>query len=77
MLRNLGYYSSLYGFTSSILDRAYINQLASADSSLSSYNIVLKASVIVVAYTTFRITGLVCMVYLLESTLLLLYCNIL
>jgi len=42
----LAYYSSLYGSTGSILDRAYINQLASFDSSLSSRNIVLKASVI-------------------------------
>jgi len=45
MLYNLSYYSSLYSLTRSILDRAYINQLASSNSSLSSYNIVLKASV--------------------------------
>jgi hypothetical protein len=42
---NLSYYSSSYSSIGSILDRAYINQLASSDSSLSSYNIVLKASV--------------------------------
>ena len=42
----LGYHSSLYGSTGSILDRACINQLASSDSSPSSRNIVLKASVI-------------------------------
>jgi len=44
-LRDLSYYSSLYSSTRSILDRAYINQLASCDSSPSSRNIVLKASV--------------------------------
>ena len=44
---DLGYYSSLYGSTGSILDRAYINQLASSDSSPSSRNIVLKLSVTV------------------------------
>ena len=43
----LAYHSSLHGSTGSILDRAYINQLASSDSSLSSRNIVLKASVTV------------------------------
>jgi len=43
--RDLGYYSSLYGSTGSILDHAYINQLASANSSPSSRNIVLKLSV--------------------------------
>jgi len=42
----LAYHSSLHGSTRSILDYAYINQLASYDSSPSSYNIVLKASVI-------------------------------
>ena len=42
----LAYYSLLYGSTSSILDYAYINQLASSNSSPSSYNIVLKLSVI-------------------------------
>ena len=41
----LSYYSSLYSSTGSILNRAYISQLASSNSSLSSYNIVLKASV--------------------------------
>jgi len=41
----LAYYSSSYGSTGSILNRAYINQLASYDSSPSSRNIVLKASV--------------------------------
>ena len=45
ILCDLGYYSLLYSSTGSILDRAYINQLASADSFPSSYNIVLKASV--------------------------------
>jgi hypothetical protein len=42
---NLGYHSSSYSSIGSILDRAYINQLASSNSSPSSYNIVLKASV--------------------------------
>ena len=42
----LAYYSSSYSSTGSILDRAYINQLASYNSSLSSRNIILKASVI-------------------------------
>jgi len=41
----LAYHSLLHGSTGSILDRAYINQLASCDSSPSSRNIVLKASV--------------------------------
>ena len=41
----LAYHSSLYSSTKSILDRTYINQLASCDSSPSSRNIVLKASV--------------------------------
>ena len=41
----LAYYTSLYSSTGSILDRACINQLASCDSSPSSRNIVLKASV--------------------------------
>ena len=41
----LAYHSSLHGSTRSILDYTYINQLASYDSSPSSYNIVLKASV--------------------------------
>jgi len=41
----LAYYSSSHGSTGSILDRTCINQLASCDSSLSSRNIVLKASV--------------------------------
>jgi hypothetical protein len=44
-LYNLAYHSSLYSSIGSILDRAHINQLASSNSSLSSYNIVLKASV--------------------------------
>jgi len=43
---DLGYHSLLYGSIGSILDRAWINQLASSDSSLSSRNIVFKASVI-------------------------------
>ena len=46
MLYNLSYYSLLYSLIGFILDRAYINQLASSNSSLSSRNIVLKASVI-------------------------------
>jgi len=45
MLYDLSYHSLLYSSIGSILDRAYINQLASFNSSLSSYNIVLKASV--------------------------------
>jgi len=45
----LAYYSSSHGSTGSILDRAYINQLASSDSSLSSRNIVLKLSVTKIA----------------------------
>ena len=44
--RDLSYHFLLYGSTGSILDRAYINQLASADSSPSSRNTVLKLSVI-------------------------------
>ena len=43
----LAYHSLLHGSTRSILNRAYINQLASCDSSPSSRNIVLKASVTV------------------------------
>ena len=43
--RDLGYHSSSHSSTGSILDRTYINQLASSDSSLSSRNIVLKLSV--------------------------------
>jgi len=46
ILCNLAYYSLLYGSIGSILDRASINQLATSNSSPSSYNIVLKASVI-------------------------------
>jgi len=46
-LYNLGYYSLLYSLTGSILDRALINQLAASNSSPSSYNIILKASIIV------------------------------
>jgi len=51
-LCDLGYPSSLYSSTGSILDRAYINQLASSNSSLSSRNIVLKAfvTVLVIVY---------------------------
>ena len=41
----LAYHSLSHGSTGSILDCACINQLASSDSSLSSRNIVLKASV--------------------------------
>jgi len=41
----LAYYFLLYGSTGSILDYAYINQLASCDFSPSSRNIILKASV--------------------------------
>jgi len=41
----LAYHFLLHGSTGSILDRACINQLASAVSSPSSCNIVLKASV--------------------------------
>jgi len=44
-LYNLSYYSLLHSLIRSILDYAYINQLASSNSSPSSYNIVLKASV--------------------------------
>ena len=44
-LYNLSYYSLLYSSTSSILDYAYINQLASINSSPSSYNIMLKLSI--------------------------------
>ena len=43
---DLGYHSSSHSSIGSILDRAYINQLASSNSSLSSCNIVLKASII-------------------------------
>ena len=50
MPRDLSYYSLLYSSTGSILDRAYINQLASADSSPSSHNIVLKLSVTISVY---------------------------
>jgi len=46
ILYDLSYYSSLYSSIGSILDRTLINQLASSDSSLSSYNIILKAFVI-------------------------------
>jgi len=44
-LYNLSYHSSSHGSTGSILDRAYINQLASVNSSPSSCNIILKLSV--------------------------------
>jgi len=50
----LAYHSSSHGSTGSILDRAYINQLASADSSPSSRNIVLKLSVINIAIAYYR-----------------------
>jgi hypothetical protein len=46
---DLGYHSSSHGSTGAILDRASINQLAASDSSPSSRNIVLKASVTTVA----------------------------
>jgi len=46
-LYNLSYYSLLHSLTGSILDRTYINQLASSNLSLSSRNIVLKASIII------------------------------
>jgi hypothetical protein len=42
MLYDLGYYSSSYSSIGSILDRALINQLASSNSSLSSYILYLK-----------------------------------
>ena len=42
---DLGYYSSSHSSIGSILDRASINQLAASNSSPSSRNIVLKASV--------------------------------
>ena len=42
--------SDLYSSTGSILDRASINQLAASNSSPSSRNIVLKASVILVVF---------------------------
>jgi len=45
ILCDLSYHSPLYSSIGSILDRARINQLASSNSSLSSRNIVLKASV--------------------------------
>jgi len=45
ILCDLYYYSLLYSSTGFILDRAYINQLASSNSLPSSRNIVLKASV--------------------------------
>ena len=44
-LYNLSYHSSSHSSTGSTLDCALINQLASSNSSPSSYNIVLKASV--------------------------------
>jgi len=48
-LYNLGYHFSSHSSIGSILDRALINQLASSNSSLSSRNIILKASVIIKA----------------------------
>ena len=58
----LAYHSLLHSSTGSILDRAYINQLASYNSSLSSYNIVLKASVTkelikAFIYTVYKLHG--------------------
>jgi len=47
---NLSYHSLLYSSTGSILDCAYINQLASSNSSPSSRNIVLKLSVTIYLY---------------------------
>ena len=44
-LYNLSYHFLLYSSIGSILDRAHINQLASFNSSPSSRNIILKASV--------------------------------
>ena len=52
---DLGYHSSSHGSIGSILDRACINQLASSDSSPSSRNIVLKASVTVRAKITLTV----------------------
>jgi hypothetical protein len=54
-LYNLSYYSSLYGLIRSIIDRALINQLASFNPSLSSCNIILKASVIVISVFKLKI----------------------
>ena len=51
ILYNLGYHSLLHSSIGSILDRTSINQLATFNSSPSSYNIVLKASVTLYAYT--------------------------
>jgi len=67
----LTYHSSLHGSTGSILDCACINQLASSDSSLSSRNIVLKASVILFLYS-YSISLLISISYLLTSNLFLL-----
>jgi len=53
-LYDLGYHPSSYSSIGSILDRAYINQLASSVSSPSSCNIVLKASVILTLTTAER-----------------------
>jgi hypothetical protein len=51
MLCDLGYHSSSHSSIGSNLDHAPINQLASSNSSPSSRNIVLKASV---TYTAVR-----------------------
>jgi len=56
-LYNLSYHSSLHGSIGSILDRAFINQLATSDSSPSSRNIVLKASVTSGLYFNFILGG--------------------
>ena len=46
--------SSLYGSSGSILDRALTIQRAASDSSLSSCNILFKASVIRLSFSTIR-----------------------
>jgi len=67
MLYNLSYYSLLYSSIGSILDYTYINQLASSNSSLSSHNIILKASVIITVVRSLYI--LASIYYLVASTL--------
>jgi len=52
-LYNLSYHSSSHSSIRSILDRAHINQLASSNSSPSSRNIVLKASVTLEDYLNY------------------------
>jgi len=60
----LAYHFLLYSSTRSILDRACINQLASYNSSPSSRNIVLKASVTLNILPIYTINGvLVALVY--------------